>query len=199
MPTPTIYYIRHGETAWNVEGRLQGTLDIPLNDRGRAQATHAGHVLADLLKRDGRDKAALPFVASPLGRARSTMELVRRVLELPPEDYALDDRLREIGYGVWEGSTLAEMQAADPELYAQRLTAKWTMAPEGGETYASVQLRMRDWYDSLLEDTVAVAHGGTARALMVALGIESPESAADLYIEQGTVYVFRDGRLTKYS
>ena len=61
---------------------------------------------------------------------------------------ALDDRLREIGYGVWEGSTLAEMQAADPVLYARRLTAKWTMAPEGGETYAEVQDRMRDWYDS---------------------------------------------------
>jgi probable phosphoglycerate mutase len=81
MPTPTIYYMRHGETAWNAEGRLQGTLDIPLTDRGRAQASHAGHVLADLLKRDGRDKASLPFVASPLGRARSTMELVRHVLE----------------------------------------------------------------------------------------------------------------------
>ena len=127
------------------------------------------------------------------------MELVRHVLELPPDDYALDDRLREIGYGVWEGSTLAEMQAADPELFARRLTAKWTMAPEGGETYAEVQLRMRDWYDQLLVDTVAVAHGGTARALMVALGIETPESAADLFIERGAVYVFRDGGLQKYS
>ena len=127
------------------------------------------------------------------------MELVRHVLELPPDDYALDDRLREIGYGVWEGSTLAEMQAADPELFARRLTAKWTMAPEGGETYAEVQLRMRDWYDQLLVDTVAVAHGGTARALMVALGIETPESAADLFIEQGAVYVFRDGGLHRYS
>ena len=127
------------------------------------------------------------------------MELVRHVLELPPDDYALDDRLREIGYGVWEGSTLAEMQVADPELFASRLTAKWTTAPEGGETYAAVQLRMRDWYDQLLVDTVAVAHGGTARALMVALGIETPESAADLFIEQGAVYVFRDGGLHRYS
>jgi broad specificity phosphatase PhoE len=196
---PTIYYIRHGETAWNAEGRLQGTLDVPLNELGRRQATQAGKILAELLARDRRDKSALSFVASPLGRARSTMELVRSVLNLPPDDYALDDRLREIGYGVWEGSTLAEMQMADPQLFAERLTAKWTMAPEGGETYAAVQLRMHDWYDSLKVDTVAVAHGGTARALMVALGIETPASAADLYIEQGTVYVFRNGRLEKYS
>ncbi|MFL6791863.1 MAG: histidine phosphatase family protein [Bradyrhizobium sp.] len=196
---PTIYYIRHGETAWNVEGRLQGVQDVPLNDLGRTQATHAGHLLADRLARDGHDKTSLPFVSSPLGRARSTMELVRRVLKLPPDDYSLDNRLREIGYGVWEGATLAEMQAADPVLFAKRQTEKWTMAPEGGETYATVQLRMRDWYDSLLVDTVAVAHGGTARALMVALGLETPSSAADLVIEQGAVYVFRDGRLQKYS
>jgi probable phosphoglycerate mutase len=199
MLAPVIYYIRHGETSWNAQGRLQGTQDIALNDLGRRQAAHAGNVLADLLARDGRDKAALPFVASPLQRARVTMELVRGALKLPAETYALDDRLREIGYGVWEGSTLAEMQAADPELYARRLTAKWTMAPKGGETYAEVQQRMRDWYDSVKGDTVAVAHGGTARALMVALGIETPASAADLPIEQGAVYVFGEGGLRKYS
>ena len=199
MPAPVIYYIRHGETSWNAEGRLQGAQDIPLNDLGRRQAAHAGHVLAELFARDGRDKSSLPFVASPLGRARTTMELVRGALKLPPDEYALDDRLREIGYGVWEGSTLAEMQAADPVLFARRLTAKWTMAPEGGETYEAVQFRMRDWYNSLAADTVAVAHGGTARALMVALGIETPVSASDLLIEQGAVYVFRDGDLRKYS
>jgi len=199
MPAPVIYYIRHGETSWNAEGRLQGAQDIPLNDLGRRQAAHAGHVLAELFARDGRDKSSLPFVASPLGRARTTMELVRGALKLSPDEYALDDRLREIGYGVWEGSTLAEMQAADPVLFARRLTAKWTMAPEGGETYEAVQFRMRDWYDSLAADTVAVAHGGTARALMVALGIETPVSASDLLIEQGAVYVFRDGDLRKYS
>ena len=199
MPAPVIYYIRHGETSWNAQGRLQGTQDIALNDLGRRQAVHAGNVLADLLARDGRDKAVLPFVASPLQRARATMELVRGALKLPVEAYGLDDRLREIGYGVWEGSTLAEMQAADPELYAKRLTAKWTMAPKGGETYAEVEQRMREWYESVEVDTVAVAHGGTARALIVALGIETPQSAADLLIEQGAVYVFRDGGLRKYS
>ncbi|OAF02930.1 phosphoglycerate kinase [Bradyrhizobium centrolobii] len=199
MPVPTIYYLRHGETEWNLLGRLQGARDIPLNARGRAQAVQAAGILAGLLKRDGRNKAALPYVSSPLGRARSTMELVRGKLELPVADYSLDDRLREIGYGSWEGLTLAESEASDPDVYARRLADKWTVAPKDGETYAAVQLRMLDWYESLLVDTVAVAHGGTARALMVALGIETPASAAELYIEQGTVYVFRDGRLEKYS
>jgi broad specificity phosphatase PhoE len=199
MPSPTIYYIRHGETSWNADGRLQGTRDIALNDLGRTQAARAGEILADLLVRDGCDKVQMPFVASPLVRARATMELVRSTLQLPPGDYAVDDRLREIGYGQWEGSTLAEMERADPAFYARRQTEKWTLAPEGGETYASVQLRMRDWYDSLLVDTVAVAHGGTARGLMVALGFETPQSAAELPIAQGAVYVFGADGLKRYS
>ena len=199
MPAPTIYYIRHGETEWNALGRLQGTQDIPLNDLGRAQAVQAGHILGELARRNGHEVATLPFVASPLGRARATMELVRQTLQLPAAHYTLDPRLREIGYGRWEGFTLPEMEAADPVFYAQRLTEKWTLAPEGGETYADVELRVRQWYDTLNTDTVAVAHGGTARALMVALGFETPQRAVDLPIQQGAVYVFGADGFEKFS
>jgi probable phosphoglycerate mutase len=196
---PTIYYIRHGETDWNATGRLQGGQDTPLNELGRTQATHAGRTLVDLFARHGRNASDLAFVASPLERALHTMDLVRSELNLPPGGYALDDRLREIGYGHWEGSTLAQARVSHPELYANRERDKWSALPPNGESYASVQIRMRDWYDSLKADTVAVAHGGTARALMVALGIETPASASDLFIEQGVVYVFSDGGVTKYS
>ncbi len=192
---PTIYYIRHGETAWNAEGRLQGTQDVPLNDLGRRQAAAAGRILADLFARDGQLAPSLPFVASPLGRARTTMEFVRGTLDLPPDGYTIDGRLREIAYGRWEGSTLAEAQAADPGFFAKRAADKWTVAAPGGESYAEVQARVIGWYREVAADTVVVAHGGTARALMVALGIETPSSAADLLIEQGIVYVFADGGL----
>jgi broad specificity phosphatase PhoE len=199
MPRPTIYYIRHGETEWNALGRLQGTRDIPLNELGRVQATQAGNILAELLAHDGHDRTRIPYVASPLIRARATMELVRETLTLPAEGYALDDRLREIGYGKWEGFTLPEMEAADPLFYARRQTEKWALAPEDGETYADVERRVRAWYDTVTTDTVAVAHGGTARALMVSLGFETPASAVDLPIQQGAVYVFGEGGLQKYS
>jgi probable phosphoglycerate mutase len=199
MASPTIYYIRHGETGWNAEGRFQGSKDIPLNDLGRAQAVASGKILGRVLAQDGYKASALPFVSSPLGRARMTMELARGALDLPPAGYAIDDRLREIGYGHWEGSTLAQMRASDPVVFAERQADKWTVPPPGGETYASVQARMSDWYDQLQADTVAVAHGGTARALMVALGFETPDSVADLTIEQGAVYVFSADGLQKYS
>src|ERR1700709_1318089 len=86
---PIIYYIRHGETEWNADGRLQGVQDIPLNDLGRKQAAKAAGIHPGLYARDGHDERLLAFVASPLGRARSTMELVRGTLNLPPADYAI--------------------------------------------------------------------------------------------------------------
>jgi probable phosphoglycerate mutase len=196
---PTVYYIRHGETEWNALGRLQGVQDIPLNELGRTQSVHAGRVLADLLTRDGQSASSIGFVASPLGRARQTMDLMRGVLKLPLSGYTIDSRLREIGYGQWEGSTLAEMEANAPDLFARRQAEKWTVAPPGGETYVEVQARVADWYRGLKADIVAVAHGGTARALMVELGFKSPEDAADLKIEQGAVYVFSDNGLAQYS
>jgi probable phosphoglycerate mutase len=58
---------------------------------------------------------------------------------------------------------------------------------------------MREWYDSLIQDTVAVSHGGSMRALLVALDVETPVGAADLTVEQGVVYVFVDGQVTKHS
>jgi broad specificity phosphatase PhoE len=199
MSAPVIYYVRHGETSWNSEGRLQGAQDTALNDLGRRQAVRSGPILSSLLARDGRDPSQIPYLSSPLLRARMTMELMRGALNLPPQDYTTDDRLREIGYGQWEGFTLAEMQAADPVFFARRLADKWRVAPAGGETYEAVQQRMRDWYDSIHGDTVVVAHGGTARALMVALGFETPESVAELPIAQGAVYVFDGAGFKKYS
>ena len=141
----------------------------------------------------------MPYVASPLGRARSTMELVRETLQLKSGEYSVDDRLREIGYGHWEGLTLSEMERNDAATFAARLNDKWGIAAPSGESYASVTLRMRDWYEQLPVDTVTVAHGGTMRALMVALSIATPDEAAETPIGQGVVYVFRDGGLTKYS
>jgi probable phosphoglycerate mutase len=90
------------------------------------------------------------------------------------------------------------MQLNDAATFASRNEDKWSVAAPSGESYASVTLRMREWFDSLLADTVAVAHGGTMRALMVALGIASPLEASETPIGQGVVYVFSDGGLTKY-
>jgi len=199
MPPPLLYYIRHGETDWNVEGRLQGRRDIPLNAKGRTQARRCGEILRELLARDGPDASGLDFVSSPLGRARTTMEIVRSALGIAPYAYRIDERLIEIGFGTWEGSTTKELRRQDPDTYAARERDKWRFAPPQGESYADVSLRVDAWYRALSGDSVAVAHGGTLRGLVAALGIMSESEAPMLDVAQGVVYLIADGQMTRYA
>lgn len=199
IPPRTVYFIRHGETDWNVAGRLQGRRDIPLNARGREQAVHCGTVLRDLFARQGRAAADLDYVSSPLGRATTTMELARPALGLPAEGYRLDPQLAELSFGDWEGFTIAQLHNSDPQRIAQREHDKWHFVPPRGESYEMVAARMRDWYRGLTGDTVATAHGGTARALMAHLGIAKPAAAPLIDIAQGVIYVFEGDKLTRYA
>jgi len=198
-PRPTVYYIRHGETDWNVAGRLQGRHDVPLNARGRAQAAHCGDILRDLFARDGRSPSEPDYVSSPLGRACQTMELVRPPLGLAFDGYRTEPRLAEISFGEWEGFTIAQLHSRDPQRIAAREQDKWHFVPPGGESYELVFGRMRDWYENLSRDTVAVAHGGTARGLIAHLGLAKPAAAPLVDIEQGIVYVFQGGRMMRYA
>ena len=194
-----VYYIRHGETDWNVAGRLQGNRDTPLNARGEAQAIHCGEVLRDLFARDGIDGGALDYLSSPLLRARRTMALARTALGLPPDGYRTERRLIEIAFGDWEGFTIAQLHNRDPQRMAQREHDKWAFVPPGGESYAMVSARMRDWYEGLTRDVVVTAHGGTARGLIAYLGIAAPAAAPLVDIVQGVVYVFSGNAMTRYA
>jgi probable phosphoglycerate mutase len=195
----TLYYIRHGETDWNVAGRLQGRLDIPLNARGCAQAAHCGEVLRDLLARDGVDPAALDYISSPLGRATRTMEFVRVGLGLPKQGARLEPQLAEISFGEWEGSTIAELRNRDPQRLAAREHDKWRFLPPGGESYEAMTVRLGAWYRGLTRDAVVTAHGGTARGLFAYLGLAKPAAAPLIDIAQGVVYVFAGTTLTPYA
>ncbi len=199
MAPPTVYYVRHGETDWNVAGRLQGHRDIPLNDRGRGQAAHCGDILRDLFARDGRDLHSLAYVSSPLRRATETMELARTAMGLPAAGYIRDPRLIEIAFGDWEGSTIALLHRNDPVRISQREHDKWHFRPPNGESYEMVADRMRAWYASLTGDVVATSHGGTCRGLMACLGVAKPAVAPLIDIIQGEVYVFQGDKLTRYA
>jgi probable phosphoglycerate mutase len=199
MTHPVLYYIRHGETDWNVEGRLQGWHDPALNAVGRRQAAVCADVLRDLIEQDGQQTPAdFGYVASPLQRARQTTEIMRSALGLEPGDYRVDPRLREIGFGDWEGLTFRDVRSRAPQALAERERNKWSFVPPGGESYAQVALRMREWYDALDGKTVVVAHGGTARALIGVLGIARPADAPSVDIGQGVVYRFANGSMSRY-
>jgi len=199
VPRPVIYYIRHGLTDWNAEQRLQGRHDVPLNAAGCTQAACCAAILHELFRRDERAPESFDYVSSPLLRARKTMEIVRATLGLEPANYAVDGQLAEIAFGEWEGLTYSEVMARDDHVVAARESNKWGFTPPGGESYAQVAVRMRQWYERVGRDTVVAAHGGTARALIAHLGLAPEEAAAHYSIDQGVVYVFAGNGLTRYA
>ncbi len=192
MALPRILFVRHGETDWNAEGRLQGQRDIPLNALGREQAGIAGRTLARLVPGVGE----LDFVASPLGRTRETMERLRAAMGLAPDAYRLDDRLKEITFGAWEGLTWPEVRARDASGAAERERRKWDYVPPDGESYAMLLERVRPVIDGLARETVLVSHGGVARVLLAWLCNVATRQATSMDIWQGRVLVIENRRFT---
>jgi broad specificity phosphatase PhoE len=189
---PTLIFIRHGETDWNVEGRLQGQRDIPLNDTGRAQARRNG----DAVKAAMPEAVGFDFVASPLSRSRETMEIVRAAMGLPPLGYASDDRLKELTFGAWEGFTDGDLSAASAELIAARAKDKWGFVPPGGESYRILSDRVADWLAGIAHPTLTVSHGGVGRVLRGMILDLDPIAAISMPFPQDRVLVFKDGRET---
>jgi probable phosphoglycerate mutase len=186
---PTMVFVRHGETDWNVEGRLQGQRDIPLNDRGRAQARRNGEVIA----REIPEARTFDFVSSPLGRARETTEIMRAAMGLDPERYAIDARLIEITFGELEGFTYRDIETRAPGWLATRDANKWTYLPPGGESYAMLSARIIAWLETVDRPLVVVAHGGVGRVLRAhLLGLDKAVSVAENF-PQDRVFLWRDG------
>jgi probable phosphoglycerate mutase len=189
MRRPVLYYVRHGETAWNADRRLQGQADTPLSPAGESQAQRCGRILRRLLALRGQDAAQLDFVSSPLSRARVTMERMRAELGLDPAAYRVDPRLIEMSFGDWDGLDFAQLQAREADALARRQQDPWRFRPPGGESYEQLLPRIRDWHGEVTRDTVVSAHLCTARALLVHLGLEPQAAASRSRIEHAVVYV----------
>ncbi|WEZ84160.1 phosphoglycerate mutase family protein [Rhizobium sp. 32-5/1] len=189
-----IYMIRHGQTDWNAEIRLQGQKDIPLNETGRQQATENGRSLAALL---GKQAGGFHFVSSPLHRTRETMERMRLVMALDPTDYRTDERLREVSFGDWEGYTMAELEREVPERVAEREISKWDFIPPGdeAESYEILSWRVGAWLKDVTAPTVCVAHGGVIRVLFKICGAMAQEAAAIGAIPQDRILKIENGAI----
>ncbi|MEM9222200.1 MAG: histidine phosphatase family protein [Pseudomonadota bacterium] len=160
-----LIHVRHGETDWNNEGRLQGQLDIPINATGRTQAARNGETMKAWLEANAIAADGLTFVASPLARTMETMEIVRAKLGLSGE-FPVDGRLKEISFGEWSGFTYEELSAGPAQpLVRARKRDKWSFRPPGGETYGDLADRVGEWLSTVSQDTVAVSHGGVFRVL----------------------------------
>lgn len=159
------YVVRHGETLWNRSGRVQGHTDVPLSEHGRLQARALGKRLA------GHRFSAV--YASDLLRATETAEVIAQDREA---SVTAEADLREFSYGAWEGLTLAEAEARDPEVFAARMRLRGrAFAAPGGEDMPRMLKRVRRFCARAAErhdpaeDVLVVAHGGSVRALLVCL------------------------------
>ena len=146
---------RHGESVWNAERRFQGSTDVPLSTRGRAQA----EALAGGL-RGYRVRAAY---VSPFRRAVETAELALRGTGVP---LVVLDELRELSLGTWEGCTVDEIRAREGDPYVAWLRAPHDCPPPGGEPLPVVSARVRAAVERIAaahsdgDDVLIVAHGG---------------------------------------
>lgn len=189
---PLLYFLRHGQTDWNAEHRLQGQSDIDLNAIGRLQAGVNGRRLAELIG----NPDAFDFVSSPMRRARETMEIARTQMKLDPTGYRLDPRLVEVHFGDWQGFTYADLERENPDFARMREADKWNVVPpgKGAESYAMLKERVRPWLEALSRPTVCVAHGGVARVILKMVANLGDDDAAHLDIPQDQVLRIEDGR-----
>jgi probable phosphoglycerate mutase len=185
-----IYLVRHGQTAFNAERRLQGHVDSPLTELGVRQAHAVAHLLADMV--DG--EPGWRIVSSPLGRARSTAEIIARRLGLA--DVEEDRRLIELSWGAWDGRLRSELEAEYPEAFGR---TGWAFDGPTAEPFEAVEARLADWLDSLPPEPerriIAVSHGVSGRVLRGVYGRLERDATVTQDVPQDAVYRLVDGQI----
>ncbi len=167
---PRIYLARHGQTAYNAEGRFQGQGAVPLDETGRDQA----RALAE-------QAATYEFAVlwcSPLLRARETADTVARRIGLDPRE---DPRLMETDSGEWTNRSFAEVQAEDPDGFARFASGDPTFAFPGGESFAQQGVRVAGAFHDIKRaeaPALVVCHGGVIRIALFQR-TKDPESLGD--------------------
>lgn len=161
-----VYIVRHGTTDWNKGGYIQGHLDTPLNDEGRAQAAAAAARLAS--------EGATALFSSDLLRVYETAQIIARhtglrIIQKPG--------LREMHFGDWQGLSTDQIKARDPEVYAARRERPFEVPPPGGETWGRFYQRSVDAVKAILQTTdaqrlIVTTHSGVCTVLgLEALGL----------------------------
>jgi probable phosphoglycerate mutase len=184
-----LYLVRHGQTEFNRERRIQGHVDSPLTELGMRQARAVAGLLADLI----RGEAGWRIVSSPLGRAAATAEIIGERLALPVE---LDARLKEMSWGPHDGRLRRELELEHPETFGR---TNWAFDAPGGEAYEAVAARVGAWLAELPPEPerriIAVSHGITGRVLRGLYANLGRDQAATQDVPQDAVFLLQHGRV----
>ncbi len=195
MNTTTIYLVRHGQTEWNLIHRQQGHMDSPLTPLGGAQAKTVARLLRDLLPL----RARVRVETSPLGRARATAEILCCELGVDPRSVVAEPLLIEHDMGYWQGLTHAEIEARYPGARAARSADKWNYVIPGGDSYARIAVRAKEWLGIRRDEpvTVAITHEMFSRAIQGVYAGMKPEETLARSHPQDRVYRLEDGRIAE--
>lgn len=187
----TILLLRHGETAWNLERRYQGRFDSPLTKRGATQARAIGRLLAGLPA-----AVAAPIVASPQGRARRTAEIIREELGSAGA-VRVDERLRELTLGSWDGLTYGEIAKRSPAIFDGDGRYDWYFHSPDGESYEAFAARVSEWLaeQSDAAPIIVVAHGLVSRVLRGLYAGLLRAVALTLPVPQDRIYRLSNGAI----
>ena len=187
-----IYLVRHGQTEFNREHRIQGHVDSALTELGVRQAQASAALLADLI-RDPED--GWRIIASPLGRAHDTAKIIGERLGLPVE---LDDRLKEMSWGTFDGMLRSEFDARHPQMANAK---RWAYELSDGEQYTDVAARIGDWLSSLPPEPqrriIAVSHGISGQVLRALYADLHPDHAGQDGAPQDAIFELRDGAISR--
>jgi probable phosphoglycerate mutase len=195
---PELYFIRHGQTDWNAEGRYQGARDIPLNDVGRGQADLNGRLLDRLLARAGRSPDDFGWYVSPLSRTRETMDRVRSAFTARLPEVSADPRLIEVSFGLYEGRMHAELATGEMAIAGERDAQFWFFRPPEGESYQDLAERVIAFGGSLRGPAVIVAHGGVLRVFRHLIEGLPVDRVVNWFPPQDSVVHFFDHRSVVY-
>lgn len=173
--------MRHGRTAWNRAGRIQGRTDIPLDDEAREE-------LSQLALPEGFE--ADQVVASPLLRARQTAELVAGRAPV------VEDALLEMDWGDWEGQAGADLRRDPSSGYTDIEHWGWGFCPPAGEPLSDLRARLERWLAVLDQDTVAISHIGVMRVCLALASGWNFQGPAPFAVKRNRLYVLqrRDGK-----
>lgn len=176
---PELYILRHGETEWNAQGRMQGALNSPLTALGRAQAAQQGAILARV------DLSGFDIISSPQGRAFETAGIA-----LAPQVSHIhtDAGLREIGVGLWAGKLRSELLGGEDVIEGPDGALElYERAPEG-EGFGALEQRCQAFLSRLSRPSVLITHGITSRMLRcIATGV-GPSGLENIGGGQGVVF-----------
>lgn len=193
--TPTIILLRHGETHWNREGRIQGEGDSPLTLKGIAQARAYGERLKGLVG----DGAGWALVSSPMPRCLQTAAILCEVAGLDFTRLTQDERLREIRTGEFSGLLKEDIRRRHPELMAAQGLASWMFNCPGGETHGDISARLSSWLAERKagEKLIAVAHGVSGKILRGLYAGLAPEQALTEDSPQDALFLLAGGTVER--